>query len=474
MFSTTNLQLLGTTAFIAVSSALLSLVVAYPFSIWLRSLGQRLSRTVSTLVIVPFLLPPLLVAVALNPLSQSLNINSNFGMLIILFSHVLMNFGFLARVLAGTAISAEQIESAKLDGASSWQIRRLLELPQQLPAAVSATLLVALYSATSYGLIQILGKGTVRTLETEIAKSALQNLDLQQALTLALLQSLLTLALFLVARQYLTRPALLDEIQSRSGRIENWIAGYSIALSLLIGGFLASAMSGALSGPGLLSNFENLAGRGARDLLNITVLEAAANSVRNAVVTVLVAFPLAYLLAASKRSHSWILIPLGISPVVIGLGFLLLTGYLPRALTSSWILLPLVQVLFALPVAYQILRPAISGLDKEILAAAKLDGAGFLKLKRFIEFPMLSKSIGLSLAFSALVSLGEFGAASFLAFGSNETLPIVMFKLISRPGAENLGMAMTAASIHILLVAYIVWVSLKPTRTQREVDQVSR
>jgi thiamine transport system permease protein len=158
------------------------------------------------------------------------------------------------------------------------------------------------------------------------------------------------------------------------------------------------------------------------------------------------------------------LIPIGISPVVVGLLTLALAGYLPRSLTSSWILLPLIQVLFALPVAYQILRPSRLAIDPELLEASRLDGAGRYRTAAFIELPLLRKSIGLAIAFGAMVSIGEFGAASFLAFGSNETLPIVLFKLLSRPGEVNLGMAMAVAAIYILISAYVIWLSLKPKR----------
>ncbi len=103
-------------------------------------------------------------------------------------------------------------------------------------------------------------------------------------------------------------------------------------------------------------------------------------------------------------------------------------------------------------------------IDPELLEASRMDGASRIQTMRMIELPLLKKSFTLAITFSAMVSIGEFGAASFLAFGSNETLPIVLFKLLGRPGAENLGMAMTVAAIYILIAAYVIWFSLKPTR----------
>jgi thiamine transport system permease protein len=470
----TSLELFLTTAFIAVVSAVLSVVVGIPFGSWLRSLSPQLARSVSTLTLVPFLLPPLLVGLAFVGVFGELKVNSNIGMLLVIAAHVFMNFGFIAKVFAGSTIDSEQIEAARLDGASDNQIRSRVEFPQQLPGLISASLLVALYSATSFGLVLTLGAGQVKTLETEIAIATLQQLDLERAGLYAALQTLLTIAMFLLSKRLSDAPTALDQIEKTILR-PNWFErSHGLLLTALVFVAIGSIVSKAFAGLGLIANLANLSTKGEREMLNITVLEASGNSVRNAIVVVFVALPIAYLLARRKRPSGWVLIPIGISPVVIGLATLALAGYLPRALTSSWVLLPLIQVLFALPVAYQILRPARLSIDRDVLEASVLDGAGRLKRVLMIELPLIKKSVVLAIAFCAMVSIGEFGAASFLAFGSNETLPIVLFKLLGRPGEENLGMAMTVAAIYILISAYIIWLSLKPIQTQRQSFSVGR
>ena len=45
------------------------------------------------------------------------------------------------------------------------------------------------------------------------------------------------------------------------------------------------------------------------------------------------------------------------------------------------------------------------------------------------------------------VSMGEFGATSFLARDDAPTLPVVIYKLLSRPGTDNFGMAVASASV---------------------------
>jgi thiamine transport system permease protein len=460
----TSLELLSTTAIIAVASSLLSVAFGIPFGSWLRSLDPKTARLVAAITLVPFLLPPFLVGLAFEGIFGVAHVNSNLGMFLIIAAHVFMNFGFIGKVFAATTIDSEQIESARLSGATDRQIRIRIELPQQRHGIIAAALLVALYSATSFGLVVTLGAGKVRNLETEIAIAALQNLDLNLAATFAVLQTLLTIAMFLLSRVVGGAPTALDEISPsliQPSRFER-LLGASLNGAVLIA--IAIVVSRAMEGEGLLVNLANLSSKGERNVLNISVLEASFNSLRNAAAVVLVSVPLAYLLASRKRPSSWVLIPVGISPVVVGLVALAVVGYLPRALTSSWVLLPLVQVLFALPVAFQILRPARMGIDPELLEASRMDGANKIQTMRLIELPLLKKSFTLAITFSAMVSIGEFGAASFLAFGSNETLPIVMFKLLGRPGAENLGMAMTVAAIYILIAAYVIWFSLKPTR----------
>ena len=45
------------------------------------------------------------------------------------------------------------------------------------------------------------------------------------------------------------------------------------------------------------------------------------------------------------------------------------------------------------------------------------------------------------------MSLGEFGATAFLVRPDSATLPVVIFRLIGRPGTENFGTALAAAVV---------------------------
>ena len=453
------------TALLAISSAVFAALLGYPLGNWLASL-KRFKTFISAFLLVPFLLPAFLVGLTILPLQPlELTFASAFGW--ILFAHLLMNVGFIARVVAASSVPKEQLDAAALDGATSWQSRWLVEVPQQLPGIASASLLVALYSATSYGLVLTLGRGEVRTLETEISEVALRQLDLPSAAMLALLQTALTVVLFVIARRFGANPTpLFGETEHRGSRLGQLIGYLYLAVVLVvIGNVVYRAIS--LNG-GLIENLQNLATRGSRDILNISLLEAAGNSFRNLLVSLLISLPIAWLAAAKKKPSLLVLIPIGVSPVVIGLVFLVGAGYLPGAL-GNWWLVPVAQSVFLIPLGYQILRPARHAVEPEMLEAATLDGAGKVKTLAFVEAPILARPIAAAVSFMSLASLGEFGAASFLAYGSEATLPLAMFRLASRPGEMNLGLAMTTALLFILLALVVVYFISREKKTELSV-----
>jgi thiamine transport system permease protein len=403
---------------------------------------------------VPFLLPAFLIGVTLLPLVEAAPVVWFW----IVLAHAFMNAGFIGLVVASavSGIPKEQIEQAQLDGANRSALLRLVILPQVTSAVVGAGLLVALYSATSFGLVVSLGQGMVSTLETEIAQTVLYRLDFETGIWLALMQTALTLALVLSTRKFTTAGfANLFGQSSYNFRKGLVSSVFGFAYLALFGVFVLSIF--------VRSNFPNgfelLSTRGARDILNISVLEAALNSGKNLVMALLISFPIAWLLANKKSSivSRLILIPIGISPVVIGLIFLIISGYWLGAQLNTFLLLPIAQSLMLIPLIYQVLRPALLSLDSEIIDAAKLDGAGNVRTWFAVSMPMLRKPVLVSLSFAALASLGEFGAASFLAFGSEATLSLAMFQLASRPGPVNMSMAMSITLLYLLLSAAVVY-----------------
>ncbi len=72
-----------------------------------------------------------------------------------------------------------------------------------------------------------------------------------------------------------------------------------------------------------------------------------------------------------------------------------------------------------------------------------------------------------SLGYAAIISVGEFGASTFLAYGSEGTIPTLLFRLIARPGEQNYGMAMAVSAILIAFSFLVVYLSSRRAQSSR-------
>jgi thiamine transport system permease protein len=295
---------------------------------------------------------------------------------------------------------------------------------------------------------------------------ALQHLELGATAGLAIVQTLITVTAF-AAFYRMGKPALaLTEGGYSSERkhldsrdIPALIVTVIVVCALIISPIIAvMARAFILNGEWSLNNFANLASFGTRDVLSITVGHATLNSLRNLVFTtaiaMLVGVRVSYLLARSTTSHrmrsicdTFFQLPVGISTVVLGLGYLLTfsAGIFP--LRSSWLVIPLVQSLIATPLVIRLVHPAMVAIDSDITQGAQIEGATADQIWWLIQAPLIRGALRTATGYVALISLGEFGAASFLAYGDQGTLPTVLYQLISRPGAQNYGMAMATSAI---------------------------
>ena len=75
-----------------------------------------------------------------------------------------------------------------------------------------------------------------------------------------------------------------------------------------------------------------------------------------------------------------------------------------------------------------------------------------------VDLPVVWKPLLAAAGFAFAVSLGEFGATSFLARPESPTLPVVIVSLLGRPGDLNYGMALAASVVLAASVAAVVLV----------------
>jgi thiamine transport system permease protein len=101
--------------------------------------------------------------------------------------------------------------------------------------------------------------------------------------------------------------------------------------------------------------------------------------------------------------------------------------------------------------------PRLRAIDVGLREAAAVLGAAPARVRREIILPLVARAVAAAAALAFAVSLGEFGAALFLARADWPTLPVAIFRFLSRPGAENVGQAM---ALSVVLMALTVVVAL--------------
>lgn len=477
----------------ALVSMLVTVILAVPGAYVLyrkKFLGQRALRSMIT---IPFMLPTIVVATGFGIFRDASNLVSN-PVIWIIIAHLFLNYSLAVRTIGSYWMSLDLLteEAAYLEGASRIRTIWSISLPQLKPALISSAATTFLYCTASYGIILVLGGGQVNSIETEIATAANTLLDLPRVSALAMIQTVLSLIAFGISQSG-GRGNLGIDVGEHDGNVKlldrhDWLATAITfpVIAFLIAGPLVLIISKTFTeGAGLIGNFANLAGRGTRSILNLSVIDAMGNSFRNMVIagaiSLLIGVTASYLLALPARRNSQkiiarvldiaFLLPLGISTVVLGFGYLITFGGYPLPLRETWLIVPLIQSVMAVPIVIRLVYPALLAIDKSHFEAASTAGANRWQIWWLIELPMARFSIYTAAAFAAMISLGEFGAASLLAYGDQATLPTVLYTLVSKPGGENYGMAMAASTLIIVLTYAVVFFVSRENLQERRRDR---
>jgi thiamine transport system permease protein len=342
---------------------------------------------------------------------------------------------------------------------------------------VGAGSVVFLFCATAFGVVLTLGGLRYASVETEIYLLTTNLLDLQGAAALSLLQLGVVVALLLIGARLRPQQASTQRAPARPVRPRLSDAPQLAATTLLlafVAAPLAALLVGSLrvDGRWSLANYRALTSTGSHQALLEPVTSALNLSLRIAVDATLLSVALGLLVALSvtRRAHTkaergvrgtldaFFMLPLGVSAVTLGFGFLVTLDRPPVNLRDSPWLVPIAQALVALPLIVRTLVPALAGIDDRQRQAAASLGAGPLRRMLVVDVPVLWRPLLAAAGFAFAVSLGEFGATSFLARDENATVPVVIYRLIGHPGAMNYGMALAASCVLAATTAAVMLV----------------
>ncbi|MCH8066671.1 MAG: hypothetical protein IIC90_12745 [Chloroflexi bacterium] len=93
------------------------------------------------------------------------------------------------------------------------------------------------------------------------------------------------------------------------------------------------------------------------------------------------------------------------------------------------------------------LTPALRGIQPGLRGAAAVLGAAPGQVFRHIDMPLIGRALLVAAAFAFTISLGEFGASSLITRPEFPTIPVMIFRFLSQPGATNYGQALALSTI---------------------------
>jgi thiamine transport system permease protein len=367
-------------------------------------------------------------------------------------------------------------EAAAALGASPWQVLRTVTLPALRPAIVGAASVVFLFCATAFGIVLTLGGVRYATVETEIYLLTTTIFDLQAAAALSLLQIVVVLALLALSARLRRAPdptsgrVVPTPRRVRGPDVPAVLATVLLLVALAVPVLALVAGSFRVDGAWSVANYRALGGAGDDGALLVPVTSALLTSLRTAVDATWMALlvGLAVALIVTRRSHTpterrvrsaldgFFMLPLGVSAVTLGFGFLITLDQPPLDLRDSPLLVPMAQALVALPLVVRTLGPVLAAVDDRQRQAAASLGAPPWRALLTVDLPVVWKPVLAAGGFAFAVSLGEFGATSFLAREDAPTLPVVIFRLLGHPGEMNYGMALAASVVLATTTALVV------------------
>ncbi|MCU1391943.1 MAG: putative thiamine transporter permease protein [Ilumatobacteraceae bacterium] len=442
-------------------------------------------RWLTALVTVPFVLPTVVVGAAfLALLPRSLD----QSVLAILIAHVFFNVAVVVRGVGGlwSELPTDLNAAARTLGAGPWRAMREVTLPLLAPAIEASASVVFLFTFTSFGVVRILGGPAHPTLEVEIWQRATRFGDVGVAAIVSLAQLLvlgIAVAWFTRIQARHRSTIGLRPIENRRRlrhRRERLLVGLCIvamvaAIAAPLGALVERSTRTSDGGHSLAAwravfgGQQATAGRPTAGA-SLDPLGSLYTSLRFAVIATLISVVIggcvSLAIAASGRGRrtnrfgraldTGVMLPLGTSAVTIGFGLIVAFAVAPLDWRAAPLLIPLGHALVATPFVVRVVLPTLRSVDPRLRDAAATLGAPPLRAWREIDVRLMAPALLTGAGFAAAISLGEFGATTFLTRAGRATLPIAIEQLLGRPTAALHAQGYVLATVLAMLTFLVI------------------
>jgi thiamine transport system permease protein len=433
-------------------------------------------RLVLATATVPFMLPTVVVGAAfLALLPERLHASATA----VIVAHVYFNVAVVVRLVGSmwALIPHDLTDAARTLGATRWQVAREVVLPLLRSGIASAAVVTFLFSFTSYGVVTLLGGPSRPTVEAEIVRRATQLGDVEGAVALSMLQVVLLATVVALSSRLQRRSTqrlggapLRRRPRTRPDRrlVGTVAIGTAAVMCTPVGALVLRSMwtSDGLS----LTAWRTLGGTGQRPGASTGVDPTAAIATSLGIAAVATAISLvvgtlgAFAVSVARQRRTspldvGLMLPLGTSAVTVGLGMLITFDRPPVDWRDEWWLVPVGHSLIAVPFVVRSILPAVRRVPAAHLDAAATLGATPLRGWWEVVARRSTRAIAVAAGLSAAISLGEFGATTFLTRTGRDTMPVVIARLLGRAGDIPRAQAFAMATVLFAVTAAIVVVA---------------
>jgi iron(III) transport system permease protein len=478
-----NLQAIGNTLMVSAATVLFAAVLAIPAAWLVARTDLPAARRFRALLLVPYVVPPYLGAIAwinlANPTVGWLNraagvpvfnIYTTTGIVWVL-GLFYYTFMYLTCLSALENMDASLEDAARMSGAGPFTVARTITLPLIRPAILAGAFLVFAASASAFGVPALVGTpARVQVLTTRIysyvTTGGLDGLYTAAALSVPLL--VIALLTWMLAEQ-LGRRGRITSITGKASTpsrvaLGAWrwpiffaVASFVILACLLpvVAIVLTSVMN--VVGDFRLTNFTMDKYRyvlltrpdTARGFINSFVLAFGAATLAAAAGTAVAYVQGHPRLRARRMLDVCVNLPYAAPGTILALGLILLWSR-PFALTDTlWILL-IAYFAKHLSLAVRSVTTAVRQTDVTLEEAAGMSGAGVITTFRTIWIPLLKPAILAGWFLVFMPAFGELTMSILLVGPGTETVGTVLFAL------QEYADPPSASVVAVLILAFIL------------------
>ncbi len=418
------------TRFTVLQAGLSTLLSVFPAILVARALVRRLfaGRTLLlSLFAVPQSLPVIVAVFGLTALYGTAGLFgglfSLYGLGGIVLAHVFFNLPLATRLFVETlaSIPPENHRLAAQLGFSDRSTFSNVDWPALKPALPRVAALIFLLCAGSFIVVLLFGGPAATTLEVAIYQSLRMDFDVTRALTLSLVQILLSIAMVFSAARMLIAPVSQVALRLDGRRFDGQGIGAQFidTAAITCAALLVFPVLAAIATQGLTHiEFDN------------SLLRAFGTSITLAIMSSLIAMPLAWGMGKAQGAMPKFriaLIALGLAgfivpPAVIATGWFLAFRNV-NSFAIAIILIASLNALMALPFLLTVLSPAqernASQHDK---LCQQLNLSGWNRL-RLIDVPALRGPLSQAAMMAFVLSMGDLTAVTLLGSQGLLTLP---------------------------------------------------